>query len=131
MAKYNAHLETKSLADLLVQLDRSIHYAVIIDNSNTVVECKGHETFALPLPLETLIDFASIGPLLVLGSMGHKMESACGRMGYVIGRFENALVIIYQLRSCMVVVVSDPIIEMSRIEEIGTFLRKWEKENAS
>jgi len=105
-------------------LDPAIRYVAIIDKSNTLVECKGQGTFFLLLSLETWVDFVSIGPLLTLGSMGNKLESSCGRLGYVIGRFKKALVIIYQLRSFMVVAVMDAIVQVQQLEKIAAFLKK-------
>ena len=97
----------------------------IIDYCNTTVECKGHGT--TELSLENFRSFVSIGPLLVLGSMACKLQSSCGRLGYVIGRFENALVAIYQLHKLMVVVVADSTFLVQRFEEISSFLNRMEK----
>jgi len=71
------------------------------------------------------MDFVSIGPLLILGSIGSKLESCCGRLGYVIGRFKNALVLICQLRTFIVVAVMDAIVQ--QLEKIVTFLKKMEE----
>ena len=118
-------LETKTRADSILQLDPAIRYVAIIDYCNTTVECKGQGTFQLSL--ENFRAFASIGPLLVLNSMACKLESSCGRLGYVTGRFENALVAIYQLRSLMVVVVADSTFLVQRFEEICSFLNRMQK----
>jgi len=112
-----------SRADLILQLDPAIRQVAIIENTNKVIECKS-DTSSLPLSPETLKDFASIGPLLVLGSMGSKLKSSCGRLSYVTGRFENALVTIYQLPNHMVVVVMDKIVQNRRLEEIASLLKQ-------
>jgi hypothetical protein len=118
-------LENRTRADSILQLDPAIRYVAIIDYCNTTVECKGQGTFQLSL--ENFRAFASIGPLLVLNSMACKLESSCGRLGYVTGRFENALVAIYQLRSLMVVVVASSTFQVQRFEEISSFLKRMEK----
>jgi len=116
----------KSRADLVLQFNPAIRYVAIIDFSNKVIECKEQDTFSLALSPETLRDFVSIAPLLVMGALGHKLESSCGRLGFVVGRFEKALVAIYQLHSGMVVLVTS-IIEMKQLHEIATFLKKMEE----
>jgi hypothetical protein len=125
--KAKAHLETKSRADLILRLNPAIRYVAIIDNSNTIVECRGQGAGSLALSPETFLDFASIGPLLVLASMACKLESSCGRLEYATGRFQNALVTIYQLRSHMIVTVTDPTVQTQEIEEIGASLKKTEE----
>ena len=119
--------EGKSLADLIFQLSQAIWYVAILDSSNAVIECKGQATFAPPLSPETLTDFVELGPLLVLGAFGHKLEPSCGRIGYAAGRFEKALVVIYQLSSHMVVLVMDSIASTQQLDEIASFLKKMEK----
>jgi len=119
--------EVKSLADSIFQLNQAIRYVAILDSSNTVIECKGQATITLPLSPETLADFVAIGPLLVLGAFGHKLESSCGRIGYAAGRFEKALVVIYQLSSHMVVLVMDTTVSTQQLDEIASLLEKMEE----
>ena len=116
----------KSLADSIFELNQAIRYVAILDSSNTVIECKGQATITLPLSPETLAEFVAIGPLLVLGAFGHKLESSCGRIGYAAGRFEKALVVIYQLSSHMVVLVMDSIVSTQELGEIASLLEKME-----
>lgn len=99
----------------------------VLDSSNTVIECKRHATVTLPLSQETLTDFVAIEPILVLGAFGHNLESSCGRIGYVAGRFEKALVVIYQLSSHMIVLVMDSIVTTQKLGEIASFLKKMEE----
>lgn len=123
--------EVKSLADSILQLSPAIWYVAILDSGNTVIECIGQATFSLPLPPETLIDFVGIGPLLVLGAFGRNLESSFGRIGYAAGRFEKALVVIYQLSSHMVVLVMDSTVSTQQLDEIASFLKKKEESIAS
>ena len=116
----------KSRADLILQFNRAIHYAAIIDYSNTLIECKGQKTSSFPLSAETLTDFASIGPLLVLGAFGKKLEPSSGRLEFVVGRFEKALVAIYQLRSVAVVLVAELTLDMDELQEVAGFLDKMD-----
>jgi len=120
-----AHLETKSRTDSILQQDPGIRYVAITDYSNTTIECKGQGTFQLPL--ETFRSFVSIGPLLALSAMACKIESSCGRLGYLVGRFEKALVAIYQLHYLMVVVAVDSTYPLQRLEEFASFLKRMEK----
>ena len=115
--------KTGSRADLILEANPTIQYVATIDYSNKVIECKGRGTFSLPLSREKVREFVSIGPLLVIGALGHKLESSCGRLGFVVGRFENALVAIYQLRTEMVVLVTT-IIDINQLDEIAAFLDK-------
>jgi hypothetical protein len=109
-------------------LDPAIRYVAIIDSSNTIIECKGQGAPSLPLSIEKLVDFASIGPLLIMATIGNKLESSCGRLGYAIASFENALVIIYQLHNLMVVIVTDPTMQIQQIRQIGNSLAKMEED---
>jgi len=127
MVNCKGQCDIMSLADSILQLNQAIRYVAILDTSNTVIECKGQGTFSLPLSPETLADFVAIGPLLVLGALGHNLEPSCGRLDYTIGRFEKALVVIYQLRSHMVVLVMDSIVNTQQLEEIATTLKKMEE----
>jgi hypothetical protein len=126
VTKKKAHLETESRADLILQLNPAIRYVVIIDNSNTIIECKGPGAIPLMLSPE-MMDFASVGPMLVLGSFACKLESSCGRLEYATGRFQNALVTIYQLRRHMIVTVMDPTVPIQEIEKIAASLKKMEE----
>ena len=126
---FSAKVRSQLRADLILQFDPAIRYAAIIDNDNTIVECKGQGTAPLPLSLERWRDFLTIEPNLILGSMGTKLQPL-GRLGYVIGRFENALVTIYQLHSCVVAIVLDPTVQIQLLEEIGTYLKTMETEFA-
>ena len=126
MTARKTHLQTKSRAESILQLDPAIRYVSIIDYSNTTIECKGKRGFQLSL--ETFRSFVSIGPLLALGSMACKLESSCGRLRYLVGRFENALVAIYQLRSLIVVVVLDSAYPVQRLDEFASLLKQMEKE---
>ena len=112
----------QSRATLILQFNRAIHYVAIVDYSNTLIECKGQETSSFPLSTDTLSDFASIGPLLILGAFGKKLEPSSGRLGFIVGRFEKALVVIYQLRSVVVVLVAELTMDMKQLQEIASFL---------
>jgi len=116
----------KSRADSILEANPAIQYVAMIDFSNKVIECKGHGTFFLSLSPEKIREFVSIGPLLVMGALGHKLESSCGHLGFVVGRFEKAIVAIYQLRTETVVLVT-AIIGMDQLDEIATFLNKMEE----
>ena len=116
----------KSRADLILQLSRAIRYVAIIDYGNKVIECKVQEAFSLPLSRERMRDFVSIVPLLVMGALGHKLESSCGRIGFVVGRFEKALLVIFQLRMDMVVLLMDLGVDMKQLDEVATFLKKMD-----
>lgn len=116
----------KSRADLILEANPAIEYVAMIDYSNKVVECKGRGSFSPTLTPEKVREFVSIGPLLVMGALGHKLESSCGRLGFVVGRFQKALVAIYQLRTEMAVLVTG-IIDMDQLDEIATFLGKMEE----
>ena len=118
--------KSKSRADLILEANPGIEYVAMIDYSNKVIECKGRRTFSFTLSPEKVREFASIGPLLVMGALGHKLESSCGPLGFVVGRFEKALVAIYQLRTEMTVLVTG-IIGMDQLDEIATFLDKMEE----
>jgi len=113
----------KSRADSILEANPAIQYVAMIDFSNKVIECKGHGTFFLSLSPEKIREFVSIGPLLVMGALGHKLESSCGRLGFVVGRFEKALVAIYQLRTEMVVLITT-IIDINQLDEIAAYLDK-------
>jgi len=115
-------------ADLILKSNSAIQYVATIDYSNKVIESKGRDS--LVLPEDKAKEFASIGPLLVMGALGHKLETSCGPLGFVVGRFERALVVIYQLRAEMVVLVTG-IIGMDELEEIASFLHKTEEKLAS
>jgi len=115
-----------SQADLIFESSPAIQYVATIDYSNKVIECKGRGKFALARTQEKIREFVSIGPLLVIGALGHKLEVSCGRLGFVVGRFEQALVVIYQLRTEMVVLVTT-IIEMDELEVIARFLDTMNK----
>jgi hypothetical protein len=118
--------EIKSRVDLILEANKAIRYVAMIDYSNKVIECKGHGTFSLELSPEKVREFVSIGPLLILGALGHKLESSCGRLGFVVGRFEKALVAIYQMRTEMIVLVTT-IVDMEQLDEIATFLNEMEE----
>jgi len=120
-----AHLETKSRAASILQLDPAIRYVAIIDYSNTTIEYKGQGRFQLSL--EKFRSFLSIGPLLALGSMACKLEPSCGRLRYLVGCFENALVAIYQLNSLIAVIVVDSACSVHRLNEFATLLKAMEK----
>ena len=111
---------------MILDANPAIQYVAMIDYSNKLIECKGHETFSLSLSPEKIGEFVSIGPLLVIGALGHKLEASCGHLGYVVGRFEKALVAIYQLRTEMVVLVTS-IVDMDKLDKIATFLSKLEE----
>ena len=113
----------KSRAASILEANPAIQYVAMIDFSNKVIECKGHGTFFLSLSPEKIREFVSIGPLLVMGALGHKLESSCGRLGFVVGRFEKALVAIYQLRTEMVVLITT-IIDINQLDEIAAYLDK-------
>ena len=117
--------QNKSRADLILEAYPTIQYVAIIDFSNKVIECRGHGTFALDLSPEKIREFVSIGPLLVMGALGHKLESSCGRLEFVVGRFEKDLVVIYQAGNEMVVLVTS-MIDMDKLDEIAIFLDKLE-----
>jgi hypothetical protein len=126
MGRVSTSGKIKSRADLILELSHEIRYVAIIDYSNKVAECKGQGTFSLPLSLETMMDFVSIGPLLVMGALCHKLEPSCGRIGFVVGRFQKALLAIYQLRCDVVVILMDSLVEMGQLDEIASFLKKME-----
>jgi len=115
-----------SQADLIFKSSPAIQYVATIDYSNKVIDCKGRGKYSLAQTQGKIREFVSIGPLLVMGALGHKLEVSCGRLGYVIGRFEQALVAIYQLRTEMVVLVTT-IIGMDELEEIARFLETMDK----
>jgi hypothetical protein len=58
--------------------------------------------------------------------MACKLEPSCGRLEFVVGRFENALVSVYQLRSVIVVIVVDSAYHLQRLEEFAEFLKRME-----
>ncbi|MGD0423513.1 MAG: hypothetical protein ABSA92_08665 [Candidatus Bathyarchaeia archaeon] len=118
--------QNKSRADLILEAYPTIQYVAIIDFSNKVIECRGHGTFSLDLSPEKIREFVSIGPLLVMGALGHKLESSCGRLGFVVGRFEKGLVVISQVGTEMVVLVTS-IVDIDNLDEIATFLDKLEE----
>jgi len=118
--------KVRSQADLILEANRAIQYVAAIDYSNKVIESKSRDTLSLALPQEVVREFVSIGPLLVMGALGHKLETSCGCLGFVVGRFEKAQVMIYQLRTEMIVLVTT-IIGMDELEEIASFLHKSEK----
>jgi hypothetical protein len=111
---------------LILEAYPTIQYVAIIDFSNKVIECRGHGTFSLDLSPEKIREFVSIGPLLVMGALGHKLESSCGRLGFVVGRFEKGLVVISQVGTEMVVLVTS-IVDIDNLDEIATFLDKLEE----
>ena len=116
----------RSQADLILEVNPSIQYVAVIDYGNKVIESKSNNTLSLVLPQEKAREFVSIGPLLVMGALGHKLETSCGRLGFVVGRFEKAMVVIYQLRAEMVVLVTT-IIGLDELEEIAASLHKLEE----
>jgi len=116
----------RSQADLILEVNPSIQYVAVIDYGNKVIESKSSNTLSLMLPQEKAREFVSIGPLLVMGALGHKLETSCGRLGFVVGRFEKAMVVIYQLREEMVVLVTT-IIGLDELEEIASSLHKLEE----
>ncbi len=118
--------QIKSRVDLILEANPAIQYVAIIDFSNKVIECRGHGTFSLDLSPEKIREFVSIGPLLVMGALGHKLESSCGRLEFVVGRFEKGLVVIYQVGTEMVVLVTS-MVDMGKLDEIATFLDKLEE----
>jgi len=127
LTKSKNHIDLKSRADLILQSHPAIQHVAIIDYSNTIVECKGKETFSLPLSRETMTDFARIEPLLILGATEEKLRSSCGRVKMVVGLFEKALLVIYQLQNNKtVVLVLDSVLDMEELREIATFLEKMD-----
>jgi len=118
--------KVRSQADLILEANRAIQYVAAIDYSNKVIESKSRDTLSLALPQEKVREFVSIGPLLVMGALGHKLETSCGCLSFVVGRFAKAQVVIYQLRTEMIVLVTT-IIGMDELEEIASFLHKSEK----
>ena len=116
----------KSRAASILEVNPAIQYVAMIDYSNKVIECKGHGTLFLSLSPEKVREFVSIEPLLVMSALGHKLESSCGRLGFVVGRFEKAIVAIYQLRTELVVLVT-AVIGMDQLDEIATFLKKMDE----
>jgi hypothetical protein len=125
--KSKLHLKTLSRADSILRLISGIRYVAIIDKSNTIIECKGQGASSLALSPGTFLDFASTGPLLVLASMACKLESSCGRLGYVTGRFENAFVTLFKMPSLMVAVVTDVVLSTQELEKIAAYLRRMEE----
>lgn len=111
---------------MVLEANPAIQYVAMIDYSNKVIECKGREAFSLTLSQEKIREFVCIGPLLVMGALGHKLEPTCGSLEFVVGRFEKALVAIYQLRTEMIVIITS-IIDMDQLDEIAAFLDKIEE----
>jgi len=116
----------KSRADLILQLHPAIRHVAIIDNSNTVVDCKGTETFSLPLSREEMRQFVAINPALILAATEHRLKSACGRVKFLVGLFEKALLVIYQLQNYVVVLVLDSVLDMESLKKIATLLEKMD-----
>ena len=123
-----ADLESESRANLVLQLDPAIRYAAIIDYSNKTIECKGQGACALSL--ENFREFVAVGPLLALGSMGAKLQPSCGQLTYLVGRFENTIIGIFQLPKLMVVLAVDSTFPVERFEEFTGFLKQMNHNNS-
>jgi hypothetical protein len=59
--------------------------------------------------------------------MASKLESSCGRLRYVTGRFQDAFVTLFQMRSMMVALVMDAVLSIQELEKIAAYLRKMEE----
>lgn len=118
-------MELKSRADLILQLHPAIRHVAIIDSSNTVVDCKGTETFSLPLSREQMRQFVDIQPLIILAATECKLQP-CGRVKFLVALFEKALLVIYQLQNYMVVLVLDSVLDMESLKRIATILEKMD-----
>ena len=77
------------------------------------------------IPKQTVREFVSIAPLVILGSVGRLQES-CGDVQSVVIRYQKSLTIIYQRKLNFVVVLFDSDVGQHAVEEIGEEVERIE-----
>lgn len=116
-------LEVKRLSEEIIRLDERIQYAAILDQSNMLLESKERGGVTSELTAKAIKEFVSITPLVMLGS-ANRLQPYFGDIEYIATKYEDRIMVIYQLPALFVVLILQEGTEPQIVETIAAALKK-------
>jgi hypothetical protein len=103
-------MNTESFVQEMFKADRAIRYVAIVDSSYRVIASKQREGIPSLAPDETVNNFMSIVPEIILESV-EKMAPFLGGVSGVTAHYQKALLIFYRFNNLLVVISFQPNVE--------------------
>jgi hypothetical protein len=116
-------MNTESFVQEMFKADRAIRYVAIVDSSYRVIASKQREGIPSLAPDETVNNFMSIVPEIILESV-EKMVPFLGGVSGVTAHYQKALLIFYRFDNLLVVISFQPNVETPFYDRITEAFRK-------
>ena len=96
-------MDTESFVQEMFKAERTIRYIAVVDSEYNVLVSKQREGVASLTPEETMRNFVSIIPQIIVDAVG-KLSPYLGKVGGITAHYEKVLLIFYRIGSLVVMI---------------------------
>lgn len=116
-------MDVEGFTENIFKIDPKILYVGIVDNEFRLLQSRIREGIRQITPEQTLRDFISMVPPVVMGGVG-KLQPFLGQVSGLTIRYEKIVMALYPIAQYVVIVSFDPQVETPFMTKIGESIKK-------